>query len=253
MSKKNSLIQTAVAMHEDGDNEGIKKSWLKTGAIQYARFKRAEQTAELALMLRSVKDGKEYLTLGYKTFTEYCELELGMSDSQCYEILKQLDALGDSPYQALLRIGLSFRDLKSLREGKATQKVETTPEGDSIKIAGKEVALVPENKDEIMSLVKGLKDDLKAAKQDAKAEAKRRVEAEEKLKEAEEPKVIEVKSLEKFKLDAEALEQEFGSLIYRISELTKSVNTKEQQSLMMGMISKLNTQFGFTFEGYFYE
>jgi len=254
MKGKNSLIQIAAEMH-GGDDNGIKqkRGWIKTGAIQYARFKAAEQKTELALMLRSVKEDKEYVDLGYDTFTEYCERELAMSDSQCYEILKQLEALGDVPYENLLKIGISFRDLKSLREGKGSQQVEAAPEGDSITIAGEEVALIPENKPKIKALVKQLNDDLKAAKKDTKAELERRVEIEKKLQEAEKPKVLEVRNLEKFRLEADGLEKEFESILNRLVELNISANGVDQRVYITGVISKINANFGERFEHVFYE
>jgi len=222
--KKNMPVTPQTAALETLNDESsiapeVQRILSQSGAIKYAKYKLEESKLEIGLMLAEVKRIEDFKAIGFDNFSDYCEKSLDIAPSTAYEILKQVDTLGDTVYKNLKMLGFSFRDMKALRAGKDEAQAEVTDT--TITIGDETLDLVPENIKQIKKAIKDMNKALKDARIHTQKEITQRFELEKKVKELEQPKVIEIANDNEYKLRGAAIVQKFDAIISELFDHQK--------------------------------
>jgi hypothetical protein len=142
----------------------------EAGSIEALNFTQKQAEFFMLIKLKRVKDAKEYrekLDMTWPQFCESCGLVWRTVDNRLAEI-KGLKAEFLTSFVNFA--GFDLNKIKYLAEDKLTNSVKITD--NAIVYNGQEIAITPENKDEIQSVLEKIEADYKARAEEAEANLK---------------------------------------------------------------------------------
>lgn len=142
----------------------------EAGRIEAMNFHRAQSEFFMLVMLKRVKESKEYREKLDMTWTQFCE-SVGVKWRTIDDKLSELKPLKVEFMQAFVNFsGFDFNKIKYLAEASLTDSVKIS--GNCILYNGQEIAITPENKDEIQAVLEKIEADHKTRADEAEANLK---------------------------------------------------------------------------------
>lgn len=108
--------------------------------------------------LSTIKSSKQYLELGYESWEEYCEEELGKSVDTVDRMIKACQELGAHAVRVVAAAGLKWRDIKMLVSTLEEETKKAVREKNVIPFGDKQIPIDEEHIDEIKAAVALLKE-----------------------------------------------------------------------------------------------